>query len=266
MRATWKDRRGYVAVEDVDLRGRVLRAAERAGANVALLRSPLEVLALGAESQASRLLLIGSRFAGNKHITDAIEEIRARAPLLPILVCLTLGDPLQARLSELCRAGIDDLVLFDDGAAEHGITHQLEERFVYSLPESSLPTFDGGGHVLGFTIEASCARNGYRPPLVSDIARKMALHRSSVLRHVTRRGWASAEILCEHARLLHVARWLDETDWPVEKIALLLSFSEPSALYRLVRTLTNQTPTELRESGALQVARSRWTARGARRA
>lgn len=260
---------GYVGIGDSGLRMEILRAANHLAISFVTVSAPTDLPLPEEERTVRRLLLLGSRFGDGDLTAASVRAFRERDPLLPIVLCTLRRDPIKYRLAELCRAGLDQLLFIDDASsasrdassASRDIAWQLSNRFTHILPQCCSPELSYPIPQMGALTESWCVRNAFHHLLVHDVARHFRIHRTTALRHLRETGWRSTEILIAHARLLHVARWLDDTSCTVERIAGLLAFAEPSALHHLVRSLTNTTPLALREKGAVMTVHHLWHTR-----
>lgn len=90
---------------------------------------------------------------------------------------------------------------------------------------------------------------GTVPPSLTQVARLLAVHPRTLQRRLAAEG-TSFELVLDDVRRVAAARYITGTDMPFARLALLLGFSEQSALTRAVRRWYDVSPRRLRRDGA----------------
>ena len=149
------------------------------------------------------------------------------------IVTLDVDDHPVALRSTLIRA-------IDDNSIQH-LIRQLE----LLLPP---PAFG----LVEYALDASMA-----PLSVSDLAHRFSLSTRQLSRRCSDLGLPPPGMLIRWCRVLHTLRLLDGAGRSLGQVAAVLGFSDAANLRRLVRVVTECSPSELLEKGgitAVQVA------------
>jgi AraC-like DNA-binding protein len=180
---------------------------------------------------------------------DAIEEIIARYPSLPVIVYTTLGPTAMRQVVRLARRGVQHVVLnrFDDEPRrfleliERVPAHPIAELMLQELAEllQVLPV------VLARAIE-QLIRSPSRARTSQELAALAGMTPRTLYRHLTTVGLHPRHlIIC--ARLLRAYTFLRPGS-RVKEVALKLGYAEPGRLSEQLREWTGHAPKEIRRA------------------
>jgi AraC-like DNA-binding protein len=193
-------------------------------------------------------LLVVDPAARDGQLADAIEEIVARQPALPVVVYTTLAPTSMRLVVRLARLGVQHVVLnrFDDEPRrfleliERVPAHPLGELMLQELAPQlrALPI------VLARALEQlirspSRVRNG------QDLAALAGMTPRTLYRHLVPLG-LSARHLIVCARLLRAYTLLRGPDSRLKEVALKLGYVDPGILSEQLRDWTGYAPRDVR--------------------
>lgn len=181
---------------------------------------------------------------------DAIEEIIARHPALPVVVYTVLAPVAMRLIVRLVRVGVQQVVLnrFDDepkrflDLIERVPAHPMAELMLEELAASlrALPV------VVSRTIE-QLFRSPARVKNSQDLARLAGMAPRTLYRHMTPAGLQPRHlIIC--ARLLRAYTLLRAPGSRLKEITAKLGYSDPDTLSKLLFEWTGHAPKEIRRS------------------
>lgn len=184
--------------------------------------------------------------------TDAVRQLMARYPTLPVVVYTLLTPELLRATVDLAHLGIRHLVLrgFDD---EPRRVRELFER----LPAQQLsdivlqglaPQLDAAPPMLKRAItKLFDAPHTFRN--VDDLATAAGMTRRNLDRKLDRLGLASARMLILGARLTRAMHYMRDPGYLLDDITKKLGYASARLFARQVRAATGLTPSMLRERG-----------------
>ena len=181
---------------------------------------------------------------------DAVEEIIARHPALPVVIYTVLAPVAMRLIVRLVRVGVQQVVLnrFDDepkrflDLIERVPAHPMAELMLEELAASlrALPV------VVSRTIE-QLFRSPARVKNSQDLARLAGMAPRTLYRHMTPAGLQPRHlIIC--ARLLRAYTLLRAPGSRLKEITTKLGYSDPDTLSKLLFEWTGRAPKEIRRS------------------
>lgn len=198
---------------------------------------------------------------------EAVERIRAVRRDLPIVLWCD-RDAAAGRIDRFLAAGVSAVVCKEDSELERRLLsnltrasdvafQQLTDQALYRrVPTPFVP------------VVRYCLDHAAAAPRAEVIARSVGLSAKTLAAQLRRAGLPPVSGLVMWSKALVAAYRLEKTNEPVAAIARSLGFSSGSALRRLVRRCTNETPHGLREPGGFGWALrcfERYLAKGRRR-
>lgn len=200
-------------------------------------------------AESSDLLIVDPAVRDGQ-FADAIEEIIARHPALPVVVYTSLAPMAMRLVVRLVRVGVQQVVLnrFDDepkrflDLIERVPAHPMAELMLEELASSlrALPV------VVSRTIE-QLFRSPARVKNSQDLARLAGMAPRTLYRHMTPVGLQPRHlIIC--ARLLRAYTLLRAPGSRLKEITGKLGYSDPDTLSKLLHEWTGYAPKEIRRS------------------
>jgi AraC-like DNA-binding protein len=195
-------------------------------------------------------LLVVDPAVGDGQLTEAVEEIIARHPSLPVIVYTTLAPTSMRLVVRLARLGVQHVVLnrFDDEPRrfleliERVPAHPLAELMLQDLATQlqALPV------VLARAIE-QLVRSPSRARNSQELATMAGMTLRTLYRHLTPVGLQPRHLLvC--ARLLRSYTYLRGPGGRLKEVALKLGYAEPHLLSEQLRDWTGHAPKDIRRS------------------
>jgi AraC-like DNA-binding protein len=183
---------------------------------------------------------------------DAVEEIVARHPSLPVIVYTTLAPAAMRQVVRLARLGVQHVVLnrFDDEPArfldliERVPAHPVAELMLQELagPLQALPV------VLVRAIE-QLVRSPSRVKNTQELAALAGMTPRTLYRQLTPVGLQAHDlIVC--ARLLRAYTFLRGPGSRLKEVALKLGYADPSKLSEQLRDWTGYAPKDIRRAAS----------------
>ena len=199
------------------------------------------------DAEATDLLIIDPAVRDGRH-AEAIEEIIARHPRLPVIVYTMLAPTAMRMVVRLARLGVHHVVLnrFDDeprrflDLIERVPTHPLAELMLQELAEPlrAMPV------VVARAIE-QLFRSPARFKNSEDLARLAGMTRRTLYRHALPVGIQPRQlIIC--ARLLRAYTLLRTPGSRLKEITAKLGYSDPDTLSTLLHEWTGRAPQDIR--------------------
>jgi AraC-like DNA-binding protein len=188
---------------------------------------------------------------GEMGITTApmVRRLRRDRPSLPILLYCRLDGTTARSIVALARAGVDDLILPDQG----DIGLQLRQRFfVAGMARGAEQVLSELASLLPPTVEpivAYCLRHAHAPLTVGQIAGALGVHRRTLVNRLATTAMPSPAAIISWARLMLAAHLLQERGRSVESVALALGFGSGAALRNMLRRHAGVAPSELPAHG-----------------
>jgi AraC-like DNA-binding protein len=200
-------------------------------------------------SEAADLLIVDPSTRDGQ-MAEAIEEIVARRPTLPVLVYTMLAPASMRMVVRLARLGVQHVVLnrFDDEPRrfleliERVPAHPLAELMLQELatPLRSLPV------VVARAIEL-LFRSPARVKNSQGLARLAGMAPRSLYRHMTPLGLQPRQlIIC--ARLLRAYTLLRAPGSRLKEITVKLGYADPDTLSSLLVEWTGHAPKDIRRT------------------
>lgn len=243
-------KRVFIAIADPALRHRAVSAVFAAADEVLTADSLIAVAKRSRHDGERCVVVVGSEMVDSPLTAMALSELRRAEPLLQVVLCLAMRDPLTHRLAGWAAAGLDHfLILGPDRDADLG--REVALRLKHVLPQRIVSALPGCSDELAHRMETWGLRNAYRPMTVERIADYFRVGRDTVTRHIRAGLRIEARELVTWVRLVHVAVLLDMTDLTVTQIAKSLAFDYPAKVHGLVHRAMAITPLRLRDSGAV---------------
>jgi AraC-like DNA-binding protein len=183
-------------------------------------------------------------------LAEAVEEIIARHPSLPVVVYTTLAPMSMRYVVRLARLGVQHVVLnrFDDEPRrflellERVPAHPVAELMLEELAESlrSLPV------VLARAIE-QLVRSPGRAKNIPQLAALAGMTPRTLYRHLIPVG-LQAHHLIVSARLLRAYVFLRSPGSRLKEVALKLGYTDPGQLSEQLRDWTGLAPKDIRRA------------------
>ena len=207
---------------------------------------PAELYSL-LHAEAADLLIVDPALR-DAQLADAIEEIIARHPTLPVIVYTVLAPTAMRLVVRLARVGVHHVVLnrFDDeprrflDLIERVPAHPMAELMLQELatPLRALPV------VVARAIE-QLFRSPSRVKNSQELARLAGMATRSLYRHMMPAGLQPRHlIIC--ARLLRAYTLLRAPESRLKEITVKLGYSDPETLSKLLHEWTGRAPKEIR--------------------
>ena len=208
---------------------------------------PAELHSLLRVSDAD-LLVVDPAVRDGLH-ADAVEEIIARHPSLPVVVYTSLAPSAMRLVVRLARIGVEHVVLnrFDDEPRrfleliERVPAHPIAELMLRELSTQlkALPV------VLARAIE-QLIRSPSRARNSQELATSAGMTPRTLYRHLAPIGLQPRHVVvC--AKLLRAYTFLHGPDSRLKEVAHKLGYGEPESLRRQLREWTGHSPKELRQ-------------------
>lgn len=181
-------------------------------------------------------------------LAEALEEIIARHPSLPVIVYTTLTPHAMRLVVRLARIGVQHVVLnrFDDEPRrfleliERVPAHPMAELLLQELaaPLRTLPV------VLARAIE-QLVRSPSRAKNIPELAAMAGMTPRTLYRHLTPAGLPPRHLIA-CARLLRAYMFLNRPGSRLKEVSLKLGYTEPQKLSEALREWTGFAPKEVR--------------------
>jgi AraC-like DNA-binding protein len=195
-------------------------------------------------------LLVVDPAVRDGQLAEAIEDIIARHPSLPVVVYTSLAPTAMRLVVRLARLGVQHVVLnrFDDEPRrfleliERVPAHPLAELMLHELatPLQALPV------VLARAIE-QLVRSPSRAKNSGELATLAGMTLRTLYRHLTPVGLQPRHlIVC--ARLLRAYTYLHGPGSRLKEVALKLGYADPSHLSEQLREWTGHAPKDIRRT------------------
>lgn len=192
-------------------------------------------------------------------ISRPFRSLIAEFPSLAVFAAVGLAGPYTARVAEMARVGVTDIITFgrDDSAqALRQRFQQVDGRSLKLLLERILPA-DLPGHaraIVEITAEVA-ASGGY----IRDVARRLGVSRRTLLRWTTTYDLPPSRRLLAWLRLLQATQLLDDRGRSVQNVALACGYCSDTSLRRIAIAFLGESPTALRRRGAFRIASTAFT-------
>jgi AraC-like DNA-binding protein len=212
--------------------------------------------AIGESNAKCAVVALGeSTTGGALHV---VRRVRARAPCLWTIGYGVGHQGLTPMLIAATRAGLDEVVL-TNAREPHALRAAVQRAWFRSeVPVDELLSEFTNRVTRGLlALLQRCLPLVTAQTTVTQLAGALRLHRNTLGNRLARARGPNSERFRAWCLLIRVGHLLDETSWPIERIALHLDFSSASALGHLVTRYLELTPTILRASGALQTIADR---------
>lgn len=190
--------------------------------------------------------------AATAEVTQLARCVRVRAPCLWTIGFGSAHQSLMPMLIAATRAGFDEVVLHS--ARE---PYALRAAVRRACCRSEVPVDDllreFANRLTGalLVLLRRCLPLVTAQTTVTQLAAALRLHRNTLGNRLARARGPNSERFRAWCLLIRLGHLLDDTSWPIERIALHLDFTSASALSHLVTRYLELTPTTLRSSGAL---------------
>jgi AraC-like DNA-binding protein len=181
-------------------------------------------------------------------LAEALEEIIARRPSLPVIVYTTLTPAAMRLILRLAQVGVQHVVLnrFDDepkrflDLIERVPAHPMAELLLQELaaPLRTLPV------VLARAIE-QLVRSPSRAKNVPELAALAGMTPRTLYRHLTPAGLPPRHLIAG-ARLLRAYTFLKNPGSRLKEVSLKLGYPEPQKLSEQLREWTGLAPKQIR--------------------
>lgn len=188
-------------------------------------------------------------------VEDHIRAVRSEHAAVRVLICTSLTSDAADDLIYLGRSRPTGIVLFDLQPLA-----TVRDRILGADPSDCrggefdfLSTVSVDPLILAM-LRWCLERVGREQVTVAALARAFSISPEALARKLKRAALPSPRALIGWARLLSVARRLEERERRVDAIALEFQFGSGSALRGQLMRYTGMTPTDLRCSGAIKTA------------
>ena len=216
--------------------------------SLATATDPAELHSLLREGDAD--LLVVDPAVHDGLLAEAIEEIIARHPSLPVVVYTTLAPASMRHMMRLARLGVQHVVLnrFDDEPRrfleliERVPAHPVAELMLRELAEPLrlMPV------VLARAVE-QLVRSPSRAKNSQELAALAGMTLRTLYRHLTPVGLQPRHLIVS-ARLLRAYIFLRGPGSRLKEVALKLGYADPSHLSEQLRAWTGLAPKEIRRA------------------
>ena len=183
-------------------------------------------------------------------LAEAIEEIMARHPSLPVIVYTTLAPAAMRVVVRLARLGVQHVVLnrFDDEPRrfleliERVPAHPVAELMLQELAESLrlMPV------VLARAVE-QMIRSPSRVRSTQDLATMAGMTLRTVYRHLTPMGLQPRHLIVS-ARLVRAYIFLRGPESRLKEVALKLGYADPATLSEQLKSWSGLSPRDIPRS------------------
>lgn len=194
-------------------------------------------------------VVTGVRDRAGQIVAPTLTLVRSEFPRLPILAVSDASASSLASIVPLVRAGVDELLPVEPAGRDKDLRDALRRAFA-SRGETHalarlLPLMP---HDLRAFV-AYCFANGHEATSVSDAARTLSIHRSTIANRLTAAGLPSARVLIGLARLYNAACLLDAGHWTIEQVGTVCGFGGGPGLSNFLHRHVGIWPSELRDLG-----------------
>lgn len=194
-----------------------------------------------------------------------IRELRGYDSLTPVIAYGTLSAGMSDHLIAAVRAGAEYFILKGHDDVRNVVSVALQREQFGRVTEAVMSSFDRRMPKRAAAIIHHCVARAARPMTVDELAGLVGLHRRTLARQMHAFGLPSAEATIGWGRLLVAACLIEETDAPVEAIALRLGFMSVSALRTMFKRYTGLGPGDISRLGGFATVMQRFAIAGARR-
>lgn len=200
-------------------------------------------------------VLLERRDARGFLVTDHVRAVRNEHAAIRVLICTSFTPDAADDLLYLGRSSPTGIVLFDLQPIA-----TVRERILGDGPsecpstEVDIPNTLVIHPLVQAMLRWCLERVGREAVTVSALAQAFKISPEALARKLKRAALPSPRALIAWARMLSVARRLDEPKRCVDAIALEFQFGSGSALRGQLMRYTGMTPTDLRRNGAVKTA------------
>ena len=206
-------------------------------------------------------VMVEGRDQCGRPMLNAVAQIRAGHPSLPVIAYVVPGATASADILALAQAGVHELVMqgFDDvgvalrTALERAVAHCAAARVLTAL-HPHVPV--GVTPFLRYCLE----RAAYEPS-VTEAARYLGVHRKTLVYRLQQAALPTPRAMIGWCRLFLAAHLLEDPRRSVAEVALELGFASSAALRGMLRRYTGLRPRDLRADGGLDALLARFVAR-----
>ncbi len=196
-----------------------------------------------------------------------VRRIKTGTPSVAVICLCTPASEGASDILDVARAGVNALVFrgCDDGrvafraALDSAEDHCAAAGFLCEL--APLPTPEA------LRIIGCCLEHAPQAPSVGELARKLGMPRRTLISRLKHLTMPPPQLILGWCRLVFAARYMEDPQRSVNRIALLLNFSSGAALRNMLKRYTGYRPHEVRERGGhafvLRLFRQVLTARSA---
>lgn len=227
---------------------RRLREAVDPTLSITWCRRADELVGLASQAQ---LVLAEPLDADGTPVADAISQLRARAPHLPVIAYAGLAPASVRALASMAAHTLHSVIIrgVDDSRAtlreviHDAMARACETQFWHSV----IPVIPSEAH----GIVRYCIQQAGYPLTVSMLAHAVGLPERTLNARLRRSKLPSAQELIAWSRLVRVSCLLHNPTLTLEVVAERLGFATPSAVNALVMRLLCVTPSALRRADAV---------------
>jgi AraC-like DNA-binding protein len=189
--------------------------------------------------------------AAGAEVAPVILQVRQEFPSLPIVAWCPLSPAAMHEVMLLTKAGVDDVLVreYDDvGTLLRGVLASARGRRTAS---EVLPMITPHVAPEVVPIIACCLEMAGRATSVEAVARRLGVHRKTLVNRMSVAGLPTPSAVIAWCRLLLAARLLEDPGRSVEHVALALEFGSGTALRNMLRRYTRLRPADVRAGGGL---------------
>lgn len=198
------------------------------------------------------VLIVEPWDAARQDVAPTVMHARREFPSLPIVAWCPLSAEAMHEVLLLTKAGVDDVLVreYDDvDELLRGVLASARGRRTASevlplvaplVPSDVLP-------IIACSLELAG-----RATSVETIARRLGVHRKTLVNRVAVAGLPTPSALIAWCRLLLAARLLEDPGRSVEQVALALDFGSGTALRNMLRRYTRLRPADIRACGGMR--------------
>lgn len=196
-------------------------------------------------------VVTGLRDSHGRSVTPVLRRVRARFPAVPVIVYDVPSPDVARHLLEAARLGVSAAALhgFDDVAVV--LRRVVDAAAARHVADAALAL---AGTRLGRAtrpVVGYCLNHAHTVPTVDQVAVALGVSRKTVAARLAAERLPAASTLVSWGRVLHAARWLEDANCPVERVALALGFDSGTGLRHMLARYTGLRATEVRGAGGL---------------
>ncbi len=198
---------------------------------------------------APDLLLTALRDAAGRPATPLLRRVHAAFPCASVVVYGALSPQLARDLLGVARCGVTEVALHDFDDLQALVVRVLRRASTRHIAELALAAVDGRLSRVTRPVVGYCLSSAHSPRTVEDVASMFGVCRKTVASWLRADGLPPCSALVGWGRVLLAARYLEDMERSVERIAFTLGFESGSALRHMMLRYTHLRTAEIRARG-----------------